>query len=615
MRSWRGSVRLTNMKDNSDNNLPKDPERRPDEAHPRMDLPSQKDLEKDITDFLTKKYGGKVRVVSQMVFPKQASPDEDDNPSGPSLKKGPDIKFDMKPEELEAYLDRYVVRQERAKAVLATKICTHFNRIKYLQQKGKDALPLGNIKNNIILIGPTGVGKTFLIKLIAAKLGVPFVKGDATKFSETGYVGGDVEDLIRDLVQEADGDIEKAQFGIVYIDEIDKIASSYNVNGPDVSRAGVQRALLKPLEETEVDLRVPHDPISQIEAIERYRRSGKREKRTINTRHILFIMSGAFSGLADIIKRRMCQQGIGFGADITTQDDREWLQYVKPQDLIEYGFESEFVGRLPVIALLEELSEDDLYEILKNPHSAVIVSKKQDFRAYGIDLKFEDDALRLLAHQAYQERTGARALVSVVERALLPFEKKLPSIGASFLVVTRKMVEDPEGELQRYLRDPDAPEFKRNYETILREERQGLISQLRAMDLSHWEEEGVPLTPKRLDMAARLAQDQDIDLQEAEKRVLHWVKQIKGYEVSFFNRCGIRITLEERAVDWLLDGCQEDPGHLYSQCERLCNILEYGLSLVKERTGRTDFEISLEAVENPELFINRLIRTCYRSSM
>ncbi len=579
------------------------------------ELPSQKDLEKDITDFLAKKYGGKVRVVSQMVFPRQARPDDEGKRTGHGPEEGLGIRFDMKPEELEAYLDRYVVRQERAKAVLATKICTHFNRIRYLQEKGVEALPVGNIKNNIILIGPTGVGKTFLIRLIAAKIGVPFVKGDATKFSETGYVGGDVEDLVRDLVQEAGGDIQKAQYGIIYIDEIDKIASSYHLSGPDVSRAGVQRALLKPLEETEVDLRVPHDPISQIEAIERYRRSGKREKQTINTRHILFIVSGAFSGLAEIVKKRMSRRGMGFGADIDTVDEQEWLRHVKPQDLIEYGFESEFVGRLPVIALLDELSEADLYQILKNPNSTVIISKRYDFRAYGIDLRFEDQALRLLARQAYQEKTGARALVSVVERALLPFEKKLPSLGSRFLVVTREVVEDPERELERYLQDPDSPEYRRNYEAILVEERRALVAELKGMDLSHWEKDGIPLTPKRLEMAARLSQDQGMDLHEAEKKVLFWVKQVKGYEVSFFNRCEIRIRLEEQAVDRLLDGCEEDPGGLYARCDRLCNILEYGLSLVKERTGRADFDIPVEAVENPELYINRLVRSCYRSSV
>ena len=191
---------------------------------------------------------------------------------------------------------------------------------------------MGSIKNNIILIGPTGVGKTYLVKLIAKKIGVPFVKGDATKFSETGYVGGDVEDLVRDLVYAADDDLELAQYGIIYIDEIDKIASSGHIwGGPDVSRTGVQRALLKPMEETEVDLKVAHDPVSQIQAIEHYRRTGKKDKRTLNTRHILFIVSGAFNGLDKIVKERLSKQEIGFrgqddlqgrGPDLSQAGDR-----------------------------------------------------------------------------------------------------------------------------------------------------------------------------------------------------------------------------------------------------------------------------------------------------
>ncbi|GAI90500.1 unnamed protein product, partial [marine sediment metagenome] len=196
------------------------------------------------------------------------------------------------------------------------------------------------------------------------------------------------------LVYEANDDINLAENGIVYIDEIDKIASSQNIIGHDVSRTGVQRALLKPMEETDVDLKVPHDPISQIQAIEHYRRTGKREKQIVNTKNILFIMSGAFEGLTDIIKKRLQRQGIGFEADIHPSEvSMDILKDVRAQDLIEFGFESEFIGRLPVIVVFDELTKDDLVEILKNPNNPIILSKKKDFMAYDINIQFEDSCL------------------------------------------------------------------------------------------------------------------------------------------------------------------------------------------------------------------------------
>ncbi|MBW1803483.1 MAG: AAA family ATPase, partial [Deltaproteobacteria bacterium] len=434
-------------------------------------LPDQKELEKELSDYLSKKYGNRVKIISPFMFPKAQRDTTDEGKSGGKEESAP--LFDMLPEELEAYLDSFVVKQDQAKAVLGTKICTHFNRIKYLKKYAgkKKSVGVGMIKNNVLMIGPTGVGKTYIIKLIAQKLGVPFVKGDATKFSETGYVGGDVEDLVRDLVYEANDVITLAENGIIYIDEIDKIASSRNIIGHDVSRTGVQRTLLKPMEETDVDLKVPHDAVSQIQAIEQYRRTGKKEKRVVNTKNILFIMSGAFGELAEIIKKRLQTQGIGFEADVRpTEVPWEILKEVSAQDLIEFGFESEFVGRLPVVVVFDELTRDDLVEILKNPNNPIIISKRQDFKAYGIDIKFEEEALVKIAELAEKEKTGARGLVSAIEKVLIPFEKNLPSTYIKRLLVTPELVDNPEAELASFKKDPDSPERSDRFEKQKKQE-------------------------------------------------------------------------------------------------------------------------------------------------
>jgi len=410
-----------------------------------------KKIEKELGEFLNKKFGGKVRIISPSIQP------DKDAVSGKPPGKGKKglIDFNIKPAELIAYLDQYVVRQNRAKSVLSTKICTHFNRIRHEEtSEDKGSKITGHIKSNILLLGPTGIGKTYLIKLIAKKIGVPFVKADATKFSETGYVGGDVEDLIRDLVKEADDDIALAECGIVYVDEIDKIAASPNVIGAQVSRTGVQRALLKPMEETEVDLKVPHDPVSMMQELEAFQRTGKRSSRRVNTGNILFILSGAFTGLKDLIKQRLSQQTIGFGSRlIHTGNDMDLLKQTRAEDLVKYGFESEFIGRVPVRCILDTLEENDLYAILKMPNNPVILSKRLDFAAYGIDIAFEDEALKILAGMAFTENTGARGLVSVVEDALLPFEETLPSRNITRFVVTRQVIAEPSDVLTDLLAD------------------------------------------------------------------------------------------------------------------------------------------------------------------
>lgn len=381
--------------------------------------------------------------------------------------KESDILFNIKPEELESFLNKYVVGQEKAVEIIATKVCTHFNRMTLENSIPEDEKILGSIKSNMLMIGPTGVGKTYIVKLIAKKIGVPFVKADATKFSETGYVGGDVEDLVRELVHEANGDIKKAEYGIIYLDEIDKIASSGYSYGPDVSRTGVQRNLLKLMEESEVDLKTPHDLASQVEAAMEAQKTGKVSRKKINTRNILFIVSGAFNSLEEIIKKRLNMQAIGFDKKLIQKGSKQNIQKeVKTEDLIQYGFESEFVGRLPVTVLLNELDEEGLYKILKNKYSSVVLGKKLDFRSYGIELDFTDEALRMLAHKAHEEKTGARGLLSVFEKALIKFEKTLPSTNIKELLVDKNVVNDPESALQKMLLlyiDEDIKKFQKDF--------------------------------------------------------------------------------------------------------------------------------------------------------
>ncbi|MBN1561446.1 AAA family ATPase [candidate division KSB1 bacterium] len=411
--------------------------------------PNPDDIRNDVSNFLRNKYGD--RVIIPPEAERVGNPPADKNNDEKSL---PNIHFDLKPTELESYLNEYIVGQQEAVEVLATKIATHFNRMKYETRNSDMEALVGNIKSNVLMIGPTGVGKTYLVKLIAKKIGVPFVKGDATKFSETGYVGGDVDDLVRNLVHEANGDIRLAEYGIIYLDEIDKIASSGNGFGPDVSRSGVQRNLLKLMEEGEVDLKVPHDLASQMEAAMQAQRTGKVERKKINTKNILFVTSGAFSGLTDIIRKRLNQQPMGFtnkDADVLKIPDENIFKMVRSEDLIKFGFETEFVGRLPVVVSLDGLDVEGLYQILKNPNSTVILGKKRDFRAYGIEIDFDDDALHRIAELAFEEHTGARGLTSVVDRLLLKYEKLLPDTNLDHIVITREIVENSTAELEKIL--------------------------------------------------------------------------------------------------------------------------------------------------------------------
>lgn len=390
------------------------------------------DLQNFLKDFKDK-YSGNVEVDTDFVRTAgQDSPDEEDDWS---------FDFDYSPSEIKDHLDDYVIGQNSAKKHLANAVCYHYHHL--------DREDPHYQKKNILMIGNTGVGKTHLVEVLSDHIGVPFVKADATKFSGTGYVGKNVNSLVRELVERADENVDKAEHGIVFIDEIDKICSSKD-SDRDISGQDVQTNLLKLLEETEISLMDPSSPMSMMKGMQGMLGSSDMDEK-VSTKKILFIVSGAFPGLEDIIGDRLNMGGIGFNADVSSERDIETLRHCAVQDLVDYGLESEFVGRLPVRAFLDDLDADDLYRILTESKSSILRQYKQDFEAYDLELNFTEDALRRIAGKALDEEIGARGLTSVLEDVLFEFMHVLPDRDVTTLTVDEDTVDNPKRQLYSLL--------------------------------------------------------------------------------------------------------------------------------------------------------------------
>ena len=522
------------------------------------DPPTPEEMQKTLKDLFSKMGGG-----ASMPFGSIFGDDdekEDKTEDAPVEVNPADTIFDfnLKPREVKAHLDRFVIRQDEAKKALSIAVCDHYNNAKQLralEEEGDDAEKLEYQKQNVIVVGPTGVGKTYLVKHIAEMIGVPFVKADATKFSETGYVGGDVDDLVRELVRKADGDVELAEYGIIYIDEIDKLASKGGGSfGKDVSGRGVQTTLLKLMEETEVALRNPMDMKGQMMAMMDMKSGKKTQKENINTRNILFIVSGAFSGLEKIVSKRVQSSQIGFQVEERTEVlDSELFKHVETQDFIDFGFEAEFVGRLPVRVVCEKLEKKDFVNIMKFSEGSILRQYEREFEAYGIRAQFEDTAIEKVAELSEKENTGARALMTVLADMLRDFKFELPGTSVSELKINSELIENKN-------------EF-----------------------IAKFKEEG-----------------EQIELTKARSEVDVFVQK-------FMAKHGIQMEFTDEAILSLSTQSAEQGRSVLQICGSKFKDYQFGLKLIQRNSGKDSFTITEEAVKDADKFLSDMVVISYDS--
>ena len=464
--------------------------------------------------------------------------------------------FDRKPKEVRDYLDRFVIKQEQAKRVLSVAVCDHYNHVRRCMQDSR-AQSAEYMKPNVLLLGPTGVGKTYLMRNVAKLIGVPFVKADATKFSETGYVGNDVDDLVRDLVKQADGNVELAQYGIIYVDEIDKIAAEGSRGGRDVSGRGVQINLLKLMEETEVNLHSAQDMMGQMKAFMEMQRGGKPRKATISTKNILFIVSGAFDQLAESVRKRLDLNRIGFGSSEEqelSESGTNFLNKAETQDFIKYGFEPEFVGRLPVRVACDELTQEDLADILLSSEGNALDQYRKDFEGYGIKFEIAHPAILEVAKLAAKEKTGARGLVTILERIFRDFKFELPSTSIRKFSVDADTVRHPSASLKELIED-----------------NQDLL---------------------------------DENMLEDVDRFVDAFKREHGMELRFRKAAKVAVVKEATAEN----------RSVLALCEKKFKDFEHGLKIISQRTGKHSFVLDKKAIDDPDKELSRWVVESFSTS-